>query len=87
MHQPIDQSVPVLTILLNPVHSKNAPYPQCVETFARAICRDETVMPTRWFPSVYSFGQYALSLGWRNRFRCIVHVTPHPADVPPPEVK
>lgn len=88
MHQLIgapasDPDAPVLTIILNPVHSKRAPYPQRCETLVRAVCRDETVLPTRWFPTVMDFTQYALSLGWRWRFRCIVHVTPHPADVPP----
>lgn len=81
MHQPID--VPVLTILLNPVHPKSTPYPKCTETLARAICRDETVMPTSWFPTVADFARVALALGWRENYRCIVHVTPHPADRPP----
>ena len=82
MHQPLN-SVPVLTILLNPVLPKNTPHPKCTETLVRAICRDETVMPTRWFPTVMDFAALALQLGWRERFRCIVHVTPHPADMPP----
>jgi hypothetical protein len=82
MHQPVRRNVPVLTILLNPVHSKNAAVPLRAETFARAISQDETVLPTRWFPSVADFVQYALAVGWREKYRCIVHVTPHPADLP-----
>ena len=82
MHQPLDP-VPVLTILLNPVHSKKAPYPKRTETFVRALCQDETVLSTRWFPSVMDFAEFALLMGWRERYRCIVHVTPHPTDAPP----
>lgn len=83
MHQPVGRSVPVLTILLNPVHSKDAAVELRCETLVRAISQDETVLPTRWFPSVRSLGSYALAAGWRERYRCIIHVTPHPADLPP----